>query len=324
MSTGGPIDVAAAIVERSDGRVLLARRPEGKAYAGFWEFPGGKFEPGEGAQHALARELEEELGIRVKTAYPWVTRVFAYPHATVRLHFHRVVDWAGEPFGREHQMLSWQRLDALDIAPLLPANQPIVHALQLPLEYGVSAAAGMGVAPFLRALDRALIGGLRLIQVREPGWDRDRIERLTREVASRAREHGAQVVLNGDAGLAHALGLDGIHLPARSLATLEERPDFAYCGASTHDRGELARAAALDLDYVVLGPVRETATHPGQAGLGWEAFADLARDCPMPVYAIGGLGHEDLVRARAAGAHGVAMLRGAWANAVGARGQERP
>ncbi len=325
MSAGGAVDVAAAILERPDGRVLLARRPEGKAYAGLWEFPGGKFEPGEDTGQALGRELEEELGIRVKIAYPWVTRVFAYPHATVRLHFHRVVDWTGEPFGRERQMLSWQRLDALDIAPLLPANQPIVHALRLPLECGVSAAAGMGGAPFLRALEGALAGGLRLIQVREPGLDRDRLERLTREVASRARDHGARVILNGDVELAHALGLDGVHLPARMLATLTARPDFPYCGASAHDREEMARAAALKLDYVVLGPVRETATHPGQAGLGWERFADLARECPMPVYAIGGLGHGDLVRARTAGAHGVAMLRGAWANAAaGARAEKSP
>src|SRR5918994_6473274 len=97
------IEVAAAVLQRPDGSFLLAQRPPGKVYAGYWEFPGGKVEPGEPAAAALARELHEELGIDVECAYPWLTRVFTYPHATVRLNFFRVTRWRGEPHPREDQ-----------------------------------------------------------------------------------------------------------------------------------------------------------------------------------------------------------------------------
>src|ERR1700681_2810932 len=79
------VDVGAAVITRPDGSFLLAQRPPGKVYAGYWEFPGGKVEPGEAAERALARELHEELGINVHRAYPWIRRVFTYPHATVGL-----------------------------------------------------------------------------------------------------------------------------------------------------------------------------------------------------------------------------------------------
>src|SRR4030065_852553 len=84
------VEVAAAVLQRPDGSFLLAQRPPDKIWAGYWEFPGGKIEPGETPYHALVRELREELGITVTTAYPWLTRVFTYPPATVRLNFFRV------------------------------------------------------------------------------------------------------------------------------------------------------------------------------------------------------------------------------------------
>src|SRR3954468_22356531 len=94
------VEVAAAVLERADGEFLLAQRPPGKPYAGYWEFPGGKVEPGEAADAALKRELHEELGIDVTVAYPWLTRDFDYPHADVRLRFFRVYQWTGELHGR--------------------------------------------------------------------------------------------------------------------------------------------------------------------------------------------------------------------------------
>src|SRR5574340_320755 len=124
------VDVVAAVVLQPDGRFLLARRPEGKPYAGDWEFPGGKVEAGETLLHALARELHEELGIEVERAWPWLVRHFDYEHASVKLHFFRVVGWHGEPHGREGQLLAWQAPGQVDVAPLLPANGPILSALE--------------------------------------------------------------------------------------------------------------------------------------------------------------------------------------------------
>ncbi len=102
------VEVSVAVLQRPDGSFLLAQRPAGKIWAGYWEFPGGKVEPGETAREALLRELREELGITVETAYPWLTRVFIYPHATVRLNFFRVTAWSGELFGHEGQEFAWQ------------------------------------------------------------------------------------------------------------------------------------------------------------------------------------------------------------------------
>src|SRR5437899_2579653 len=95
-----PVDVAVAVLIRSDGAALLARRPESKVYSGYWEFPGGKVEPGEPIRDALVREIREELGVEIARAYPWITRVFVYPHATVRLHFHRVSTRRRDASGR--------------------------------------------------------------------------------------------------------------------------------------------------------------------------------------------------------------------------------
>ena len=126
------LEVVAAVIFQPDGQFLLAQRPEGKVYSGYWEFPGGKVEPGESLMHALARELWEELGIHVCHAFPWITRVFAYSHATVRLHFFRVVEWEGSVMPREKQEVSWQWPHQIAVSPILPANGTVLQSLLLP------------------------------------------------------------------------------------------------------------------------------------------------------------------------------------------------
>ncbi|MGQ9687009.1 MAG: NUDIX domain-containing protein, partial [Thiobacillaceae bacterium] len=150
------IGVAAAVIERPDGAFLMASRPAGKAYAGWWEFPGGKLEPGESPRHALERELKEELGIAVRCAYPWLTCDYDYAHARVRLHFFRVTDWTGAPHPHEGQALAWVHAEQPDVSPILPANGPILRSLSLPLTYGISAAAELGAEGCERRLESAL------------------------------------------------------------------------------------------------------------------------------------------------------------------------
>jgi len=279
-------------------------------YAGWWEFPGGKVHEGESAAAALARELHEELGIEVRRAYPWITRVFDYAHATVRLCFFRVVDWTGEPRSRERQAIRWQRLGAPMAEPMLPANAPVLASLALPLEYALTCAETIGTQAMLGRLERRLVQGLKLVQVRDkelPGRTA-----FARAVVDLAHRHGAKVLVNSDAALARAAGADGVHCTAAGLIALHERPQGMLAGASCHDRDELKRAADLGFDLAVLGPVKPTASHAGMQTIGWEGFARLARGAPIPVYAIGGLGPADLDAARSAGAHGLAMIRGSW------------
>lgn len=313
--TGAPwVRVAAAVIFAPDGRVLLAQRPQGKAYAGYWEFPGGKLEPGESGEAALVRELDEELGIAVGRAVPWITLRYVYPHARVELQFFRVLAWSGEPEGRDGQEFRWQRPGAYEVAPLLPANTPVLRALELPVLIGITDATAMGHAAFVRAFERALDGGLRLAIVREPAMDAGALRALVRDLAPIARQHGARLILNGPLSLATELGLDGVHLTAKALAALAARPAGLLCGASCHVRAEIERAAELALDYALLSPVRATATHPKAAPIGWDGFQALAQPAGLPVFALGGLVRGDLDRAWSAGAHGVAMLRAAWAH----------
>jgi 8-oxo-dGTP diphosphatase len=306
------VDVAAAVLLRVDGSFLLAERPADKPYGGYWEFPGGKVELGEAPAHALARELHEELGIDVEDATPWITRVYSYPHGTVRLHFFRAHRWQGEPRGREGQGMAWQRADSLTVAPLLPANEPVLRALTLPIEYAISNAGEVGDERFLEALERRLATGLRLVQLREKSFGGERLARLAESTLKLVRDAGGRLLINSDAELAREVGADGVHLTAAELMMAKGRPDFAYVAASVHGRGELARAEQLGVDFVVLGPVKATPTHTGDATLDWDGFELAAHRAGVPVFAIGGLTRADLECAWSHGAHGIAMIRGAW------------
>jgi 8-oxo-dGTP diphosphatase len=298
------VEVAAAVIERPDGSFLLAQRPAGKVYAGWWEFPGGKIEAGELPERALARELHEELGIEVRRAYPWVTRVHVYEHATVMLHFFRVVEWAGEPQSRENQAFVWQRMDAPMAEPMLPANAPVLASLALPLEYAITDVQALGVDPQLTRVEARMKEGLRLVQVRDKGhWERTRIIYVVTRMAS---QYGAKVLVNGGPAA------DGIHFSAEQLMALRARPKVAMAAASCHTVQELGHAMAIGMDFVVLGPVKATPSHPGAAELGWDGFRRIAEGASIPVYAIGGLRRADMHEARRAGAHGLAMISGAW------------
>ncbi|CAG2141329.1 NUDIX domain-containing protein [Cupriavidus plantarum] len=121
-------EVAVGVMVQPDGRFLLAQRPAGKPYEGYWEFPGGKLEPGESVEAALARELHEELGLDVLRSERWRVLEHDYPHAYVRLFFCKVTAWRGEPVGREGQAFAWQAVP-VDVAPLLPATIPVVEWL---------------------------------------------------------------------------------------------------------------------------------------------------------------------------------------------------
>jgi 8-oxo-dGTP diphosphatase len=306
------VEVVAAVLQRDDGSFLLAQRPEGKVYAGYWEFPGGKVEPGESAAAALARELHEELGIDVRQSYPWLTRDYDYEHAHVRLRFRRVTQWSGELRGLESQAFAWQRVGRLTASPLLPANGPILRALALPTFYAISSAADVGVDVFLDRLAKKLEQGLKLVQVREKSLADDDLVELAERAQALARAHGARVLVNAAPPLAARARADGVHLTAARLMKTEVRPDCELVGASCHDERELAHAARLGLDFAVVGPVAETASHPGEATLGWQRFAQLIPDFPLPVYAVGGLDGNDMHAAWSAGAHGIAAIRAAW------------
>ncbi len=309
------VEVAAAVMLRADGReFLLAQRPEGKVYAGYWEFPGGKLEAGESVRQALIRELNEELGITVTACSPWLTRQFTYPHATVRLHFWRVTAWRGEigiTAPLEHAAVDWLECGkSAHVAPILPANDPILKALALPTTMAITMGESEGVERQLERLEEALDNGLRLIQVRDKGWPPAERLWFAETVTRIARQRQALVLINDSEEIARQVGADGVHMSAARLASCHSRPDFAWVGASCHSAAEIARAGELGLDYALLGPVLPTATHPEASGLGWDGFSAAATGNTIPVFALGGLQANLLGEAQQHGAHGIAMMRG--------------
>jgi 8-oxo-dGTP diphosphatase len=223
-----------------------------------------------------------------------------------------VFDWRGEPVAHEAQAFRFCTVDDLPDGPLLPATVPVMKWLRLPAELAISAAASLGRERFLMALEARLAGGLRLLEVREPGWDDAQVAQLLDAVLPRARAAGARVVVSSRHGAALWARADGVHLTARDLQTCAQRPALPLAGASCHTREENASAARLGLDYALLGAVAPSASHPGASGLGWSVWRERAHDAALPVYAIGGLVAADLPVALAAGAHGIALLSGAW------------
>lgn len=313
------IEVAVAIMVKPNGEYLLASRPDGKGWAGWWEFPGGKVESGELPEAALARELQEELAVTPTSIQSWIKRRYYYPATkddvakTVLLYFFFVRAWRGELKPLEGQALAWQHPQHLSVDPVLPANAPIMHALSFPEVYAISNASEMGEEAFLVALKEQLKQGLSLIQVREKQMEQDALAAFASQVQVLAQPYDARVIINADIALARKLGLAGVHLPSRDLMQLKTKPSDLLVSASCHDADELRHAQVLDLDFVTLSPVAETLSHPGADVIGWEVFAAMVNIMTVPVYALGGMKLLDLPKALSSGARGIAMQRGVWA-----------
>lgn len=334
--------IAVGVLRAPDGRVLIARRLPGKPEAGKWEFPGGKREHGETVAAALARELDEELGICMLETRPLLRFSHEYGDRQVLLDIHEITAWQGEPQGREGQELAWCRPENLFDYDLLEANAPVVAALRLPDRYLITPEPGRDREAFLDRVDLALQGspseagllhdnahrggatplreppgpaaGIRLLRLRAWNLDNAAYEELAHALQARATAHGAALLLDRDAAMAERVGAAGLHLPAKALDELTRRPLPAarWFAVSCHDRAELERAITLGADFATLSPVAATPTHPDAAPLGWPGFAETRNNLAIPTYALGGLAPRNLETARHHGAQGVACIRALW------------
>jgi 8-oxo-dGTP diphosphatase len=284
--------------------------------AGRWEFPGGKLHAAESQPAALTRELAEELAISVRAARPLIEIHHRYADRDVVLHVWVVERWDGDVQGREGQALQWLDGEALHTADLLEADRPILAALALPDRCLVTGEPADDPARFLARLGTALDRGIGLVQLRAqlPGAA---LESLADAAARLCAARGARLLVNGDPRstipLARRVGAHGVHVPSRHLEWLatDARPHDLLIGASVHDARQL-EAARRGANFAVLGPVCATPSHVDAEPLGWTRFAELARGAGLPVYAIGGVGPDDLPQAWEAGAQGVAGIRAFW------------
>jgi 8-oxo-dGTP diphosphatase len=299
--------------------VLIAKRPKGWHQGGLWEFPGGKIEPGEDGRAGLRRELREELGIEITIARPLIQIRHRYADRAVLLDCWRVSHWEGEVHGREGQRIAWARPEALDERRFLPADKAILTALRLPALYLISPDPGPDLDAFLATLESSLRAGLRLFQLRCREMTSARYRVLVREARALCERYGARLLLNSALGQVLVSEAHGLHLTSTDLLALPRRPlgrDWLIA-ASCHDQKEIEQAARLALDFIVLGPVLPTHTHPGAPTLGWAGFTALVHRAPLPAYALGGLGLAHLPLAWRSGAQGIAAIRGLWGGVGG-------
>ncbi|UOF93743.1 MAG: Nudix family hydrolase [Bordetella sp.] len=309
------VNVATGILTRDDGKILLGNRPEGKSWAGWWEFPGGKLEPGETALQALNRALSEELGIKTVKAYPWITYVYFYPKSAVRLTFFRIIQWIGNPVGLENQFLKWFKpCEIYQKNKLLPAIYSSLKWLKLPRHYGItSIQSPIKLNYFLKRLDRALRSGLKLIQFREPSWpdgtDSESLLLVLEEVVRRCHKLNAMVLINSMHPKLWWEKANGVHLQSHDAKKNFIKSENSLLCMSTHNHLDLIRARYLNADFAVLGPVLKTPTHPKGKEIGWKEFSERIKNLGIPVFALGGQSEQTQEDAYQHGAHGIAGIR---------------
>jgi len=308
-----PAHVAAGVLRRQ-GQVLVSQRRAGDEFAGLWEFPGGKLEPGETPVQSLRRELAEELGITVGRVMPLLCLQHRYPRRTVVLHVFDVLDYQGQVRGLEGQVVHWLDKKELSLLPFMPANGAILKAVLLPKVYGITWANKLGIAETLVRLEVAITNGLRLLQVREPDMNNRQLRYFFEQCREICRPSGVKLLLHGHPGRALRWYADGVHLTSSQLFAFSGRPlpEHVLVAASCHSLRELVQAAKLGADFAVLSPLKKTRSHPLAQPLGWKKFTTLCNQAAIPVYALGGMHWRDVTVARNSGAQGVAMMRACW------------
>ena len=314
MLAASELHVAVGVISNAVGEVLIARRPEHLHQGGLWEFPGGKLEVGETVVEALRRELLEELDIELERASPLLQVRHAYPDRRVLLDVWRVSAYRGEPRGLENQPIRWVSPQQLPSYNFPAANRPITAAARLPDYYAILNVGSEESPEQVLAQLRRMIGQgeVRLVQLRAKPLDQNALQALLIQVMQVCRPLGIAVLLNGDPAVAMACGADGVHLDSNRLSESSHRPlpESLWVAASCHNPGELQQAERVGVDFVVLGPVLHTASHPDLAPLGWPRFREWVTLSNLPVFALGGLSPLHVDHAKIHGAQGIAGIRG--------------
>jgi 8-oxo-dGTP diphosphatase len=302
------LQVAAGVIKNPQGQILIALRDPTLHQGGLWEFPGGKLEPGETAEQALLRELQEELDIIAHEAAPLITVKHSYPDRHVQLNVFLVENFSGLAKGCQGQPLKWVAPNELLNFSFPAANQPIVTAARLPRCYGIIDDAEPSL--LMDNLHKLLANGIKLIQARLKNLPADAADAFIRQAYPLCQQQQVVLLVNSAVADADKLNADGMHLTAAHLMALTERPaNIPWLSASCHTLDELNQAQQIGVDFVVLAPVLPTATHPDAPTLGWGCFTELVSQINLPVYALGGMTSEDTTAACQAGGQGIAGIR---------------
>jgi len=309
------VHVAAAVIyNASKEQILLAKRPDDKHQGGKWEFPGGKVEQQESVQDALARELAEELGIQVTQAQPLIQVHHDYSDKAVLLDIWQVTAFTGIPRGVEGQAIKWVSKTKFDDYQFPAANLPILQAIALPAVCLITPDPTT-TANFLSIFEQQLKNGVSLVQFRAKSLDKEAYCQLAQQLINKAHHYQAKVILNSPPTSMLLATADGLHLTSQQLMRSQQRPVLQQgqtLSASCHSIAELQQATRVQTDFVMLSPVQKTPSHPEVNGMGWEHFRTATQAINCPVYALGGVGRNDIAKAKHNGAQGIAAISRLW------------
>lgn len=304
------LKVAVGVIRNQRGDVLISKRAEQAHQGGLWEFPGGKLEHGETTFQALKRELREELGLTVSRTIPLTRIKHQYSDLKVMLDVQVVTSYEGEAKGLEGQPVKWISISELSNYAFPKANLRIIRALTLSKYYPIIDSSSGTSEQLLEQLKQLIDQGYTMVQLRAKGVPYSRFERVARLAIKMSKAHGVNLYLNSSVSTALELGATGVHLSSRRLNQMTGpiKHSAMSLAVSCHGVDSLKKAEQVSADFVVLSAVKTTTSHPSAKPLGWEKFSTLADSAYLPVYALGGMGVEDIEIANKYGAQGVAGI----------------
>ena len=309
------IHVAAAVILDKNDNVLIARRPDDKHMGGLWEFPGGKVEPDEKVTDALCRELDEEIGIQPTAFKPLIRIRHDYPDKSVLLDVWTVMDFTGEPHGKEGQPVRWVARPELSSYEFPAANKPIITAACLPERYLVTGKFA-DQAELLNKLKSSFEKGISLVQFRAP-WLSPEEYRSALDAILPMFGEDQKLIVKGELALLEEDRVAGLHLTSAQLESLHSQ-QFQYQNsdkwliASCHNLEQIRMAEEIGASFITLSPVLPTSSHPDAKPCGWAQAAELIDAAKIPVFTLGGMDESHLPQAIEYGAQGIAAISCWW------------
>tara|TARA_B100001079_G_scaffold50444_1_gene41384 strand:- start:53 stop:982 length:930 start_codon:yes stop_codon:yes gene_type:complete len=297
--------VVGILYAENDTQILITKRRKDKFMPDYWELPGGKIETGEDEENALARELQEELGINTIRISLKHVMTHHYKDNTVNLSIYSVESYRGNVTGKEGQDFRWCNLRNLSNYKLLPTMRIIINRICLPEYYWITPDASEPEL-LLEKCQNHLNTGTKILQLRSKDFIK---QSYIKTIHRLCQSYEARLILNAPNKTFKEL-CDGWHLTSKELLKYKKRPcaNNKLLGASAHNLKEVKYAEALSVDYISLAPIEETLSHPNAAPLGWVVAKDIVSKSNLPVYLLGGMGSDSLVRALNIGAQGVAGI----------------
>jgi len=297
--------VVGILYSKNNTQILITKRRKNQFMPNYWELPGGKIETGEDEEDALARELQEELGIKTLRISLKHVMTHHYKDKTVNLSIYNVESYKGNVAGTEGQDVRWCNLQNLSNYKLLPTMRIIINRIRLPEYYWITPDE-RDPELLLQKCQNHLITGAKIIQLRS----KDLIEHsYIGKIHNLCQSYEARLILNVP-NKTFKEPCDGWHLTSEELLKYSKRPcaNNKLLGASAHNMKEAKYAETISVDYISLAPIEETPSHPNATPLGWEVAKDIVSKSNLPVYLLGGMGRDSLGRALKIRAQGIAGI----------------